>query len=79
MKRNVGELDRLLRTILGVYGMLLGFLFIKGVVGTALGILSLAVLITGLVGHCAVYTLLDLSTADTERLLEESVSEQKSA
>ncbi|HHE71503.1 MAG TPA: DUF2892 domain-containing protein [Chloroflexi bacterium] len=79
MKRNIGELDRLLRTILGVYGMLLGFLFIQGVAGTVLGVLSLVVLITGLIGHCAVYTLLDISTADTEQPLEESASEQKSA
>ena len=45
MKPNVGERDKLLRTILGVYGMLLGFLFVQGVVGILIvvrGVLSLA-------------------------------------
>lgn len=77
MKRNVGELDRLLRTIFGVYGMLLGFLFIQGTVGIALGVLSLVVLVTGLVGYCAIYTVLGISTADTERIPNGSTPDQK--
>ena len=55
MKPNVGEKERLYRTILGVYGILLGFFFLQGVVGIILGILSLVSLITGLSGWCAIY------------------------
>ena len=33
MEPNVGERDRLFRTIFGIFGMLLGFLFIQGGIG----------------------------------------------
>jgi hypothetical protein len=62
MEQNVGEKDRLFRTIFGVYGMLLGFLFIQGVIGIILGVLSLISLVTGVVGWCGIYTLLGRST-----------------
>ncbi|MBN1259503.1 MAG: DUF2892 domain-containing protein [Anaerolineae bacterium] len=58
MERNIGELERLLRVILGIYAMLMGFLFIQGVAGIVLGALGLLSVVTGLVGWCAVYTLL---------------------
>lgn len=64
MKLNVGERDKLLRTILGVYGMLLGFLFIQGVVGILIGVLGLVSLVTGLVGWSGVYSLLGFSTVE---------------
>ena len=62
MERNVGERDKLLRTIFGVYGMLLGFLFIPGIVGTILGVIGLVSLVTGMVGWCGIYSLLGVST-----------------
>ncbi len=62
MKPNVGERDRLFRTIFGVYGMLLGFLFIQGIVGIILGVLGAISLITGITGICGIYTLLGIST-----------------
>jgi hypothetical protein len=62
LETNVGERDRLLRTILGIYGMLLGFLFIQGVLGAVIGALGAISLITGLTGWCGIYTLLNKST-----------------
>ncbi len=64
MKPNVGDKERLFRTILGVYGLLLGFFFLQGVVGVALGILSMVSLFTGLSGWCAIYQLIGKSTLD---------------
>ncbi len=64
MKPNVGEKDRLYRTILGVYGMLLGFFFLQGVIGIIFGILSLISLVTGLTGWCPIYHFLGKSTLD---------------
>ena len=64
MKPNVGERDKLLRTILGVYCMLLGFLFIQGVVGILIGVLGLVSLVTGFAGWCGIYSLLGISTLD---------------
>lgn len=66
MEQNVGERDRLLRTIFGVYGMLLGFLFIQGVIGTLVGVIALISLITGIVGWCGIYTLLGISTVTAD-------------
>lgn len=66
LKTNVGERDRLLRTILGIYGMLLGFLFIQGLVGAIIGVLGAISLITGLAGWCGIYTLLNMSTVAEE-------------
>jgi hypothetical protein len=64
MMTNVGEKDRLLRTIFGVYGMLLGFLFIQGAIGIIIGVLGAVSLVTGVIGWCGVYTLLGVSTAE---------------
>ncbi len=62
MRPNVGDRDQLLRTILGVYAMLLGFLFIQGVIGIIVGVLGLISLITAITGFCGVYALLGIST-----------------
>lgn len=66
MKPNVGEKERLFRTIFGVYGILLGFFFLQGVVGVILGILSVVSLFTGLSGWCAIYQLMGKSTLDLD-------------
>jgi hypothetical protein len=66
MEPNIGEQDRLLRTIFGVFGMLLGFLFIQGIIGIIIGVLGLISLITGIVGFCGIYKLLGISTRREE-------------
>ncbi|MGC9521259.1 MAG: YgaP family membrane protein [Anaerolineae bacterium] len=66
MRPNVGGRDQLLRTILGVYAMLLGFLFIQGVVGIIVGALGLVSLVTGITGYCGIYMLLGISTRSEE-------------
>jgi hypothetical protein len=58
MEQNIGEMERLLRVILGIYAMLLGFLFVQGVVGIILGVVGGIALLTGLTGWCGIYTLL---------------------
>lgn len=59
MKPNIGEFERILRAVLGIYAMLLGFLFLQGVVGMMLGILGAISTVTGIVGWCGIYALLD--------------------
>ena len=71
MKPNVNDKERLYRTILGVYAMLLGFLFIQGVIGIILGVLGLISLFTGLTGWCAIYHFLGKSTLDAAASLKE--------
>jgi len=58
LRRNVGDLERLLRVILGIYVMLLGFLFISGLVGNLLGFVGLLVFATGATGWCGIYALM---------------------
>ncbi len=58
MENNIQERERLLRTILGIYAMLLGFLFIQGVIGIILGVVGTLGLLTGAIGWCPMYTLL---------------------
>jgi hypothetical protein len=72
MKPNVGDKERLYRTIFGVYGILLGFFFLQGVIGAILGVLSLVSLFTGLTGWCALYhfmgkSTLEVPTQETEK------------
>ena len=66
MKPNIGDDERLIRTILGIYVMLLGFLFIQGVIGIILGIVGLIAFATGASGWCGIYALLGKSTLKTE-------------
>jgi len=63
MKKNVGQIDRIIRVALAV---LVGILYFTGVIsGTwaiILGILAVVLLVTGLVGTCPLYMLLGTST-----------------
>jgi hypothetical protein len=78
MKPNIGDGERLIRAILGIYVMLLGFLFIQGVVGIILGILGLISFATGASGWCGIYALLGKSTLKTESdELEQTATEEE--
>jgi hypothetical protein len=63
MKKNIGQIDRIIRVALAV---LVGILYFTGVIsGTwaiILGILAVVLLVTGLVGTCPLYMLLGTST-----------------
>jgi len=72
MKPNLSERERLLRTLSGVYAMLLGFLFIQGTAGILLGVIGLLALATGLVGWCGIYALLGKSASPSAHDLPES-------
>ena len=63
MKKNMGLIDRVLRTVLAV---VVGLLYLGGqVTGTAaliLGIFAVIFLVTSSIGYCPVYSLLGVST-----------------
>ena len=77
MKPNIGDGERLIRVILGIYVMLLGFLFIQGVIGIILGILGLISFATGASGWCGIYTLMGKSTLTTTPDEPEQTTEEK--
>ena len=62
LKPNIGEGERLVRVLLGVYGMLLGGLFIQGIGGIIIAITGLLGLLSGITGWCGIYTWLGKST-----------------
>ena len=67
MKQNMGTLDRLIRIILAV---IVGILYFTGQIsGTAaivLGIFAIIFILTSIVGHCPLYTPLNISTKKEE-------------
>lgn len=78
MVQNVGAMDRLFRTLFGIFGMLLGFLFIQDVVGIIIGVLSLVCLVTGLVGWCGIYSLFGRSTVTARERAAQTVTKEES-
>jgi hypothetical protein len=63
MKSNESVSDRIIRVVLGVMlGLLVAFKVVAGPLAIAVGIASALAIITGLVGFCAIYALLGLST-----------------
>jgi len=64
MKRNMGNADRLARTLAAVvFGILIGLGRVHGVLAIVLGVLAIAFLVTSLFGFCPAYIPLKWSTA----------------
>jgi hypothetical protein len=63
MKANESVADRVIRVALGIIlGLLVAFKVVTGGLAIAIGIVAALAIITGLVGFCALYALLGLST-----------------
>jgi hypothetical protein len=54
--------DRILRVLLGVALLVVGFAVVGGTLGVVLGVVGLVPLITGLVGYCPLYRVLHIRT-----------------
>lgn len=66
MKANVGSKDRIVRIVLGVVIIVLGFYF-----NSWLGIIGIVPIITGSLNYCPAYSLIGVSTKtkiETEKL-----------
>ena len=63
MKANESVLDRAIRVTLGIIlGLLVAFKVVVGGLAIAIGIVAALAIITGVVGFCALYALLRIST-----------------
>jgi hypothetical protein len=62
MKRNVGTVDRIVRVVVGMAMLLVGFLVIEGVAGVVVGAIGAVVLLTGVIGSCLLYTPFNIDT-----------------
>ncbi|MFO8183105.1 MAG: DUF2892 domain-containing protein [Candidatus Aegiribacteria sp.] len=67
-KKNEGTLDRIIRVCIAV---IIGLLYLTGVIGgtaaIVLGIVAIALLITGIVGFCSLYVPFGISTRKSDR------------
>ena len=66
MKANEGKTDRIIRLVLGVLLIAVGLWPLNGlqaaVGGIIVAVIGLILLITGITGYCALYSLLGIST-----------------
>lgn len=66
MKTNESIADRAIRIVLGILlGLLVAFKVVTGAAAIAVGIAAAIAIITGLVGFCAIYALVGISTCKT--------------
>ena len=67
MKKNMGNIDRIVRTILAIIVGVLYFQgIISGILGTLLLVLAVVFLLTSFVSFCPLYVLVGLSTCPRE-------------
>ena len=67
MKKNMGLVDRLIRTVVAIVIAVLYFAHvIDGTLALILGIVALIFLLTGVVSFCPIYALLGLKTCAEE-------------
>jgi hypothetical protein len=63
VKTNESAVDRIIRVVLGLaLGSLVAFKVVTGVAAIVVGIAGGVVLLTGVVGFCAIYALFGMST-----------------
>ncbi|MGB9719634.1 MAG: YgaP family membrane protein [Candidatus Anstonellales archaeon] len=66
MKQNVGILDQTLRIVVGIFLIVLGFYYGNNWI---LYIVGVVVLVTGILGYCPIYEILNMSTVQKGELL----------
>jgi hypothetical protein len=63
MKLNEGNVDRIIRGVVGVILLVVGFVFVKGTIGVVIDVIGVVLLVTGIVGFCPIYALLHIGTS----------------
>jgi hypothetical protein len=64
MEKNVGKSDGIIRLILGVILIIVGFGYLSGVVGVIVIIIGVALIITSFTKFCFTYKLFGINTLD---------------
>ena len=62
IKPNEGTIDRIVRIIIGIIGLLIGFTILSGTAQIIAYVIGVIGLITGIVGYCGLYTILGINT-----------------
>jgi hypothetical protein len=66
MMVNEAGWDRIVRIVLGVVMLVVGFGLMDGAAGVVVGVAALVPLLTGLVGWCPLYSLFRIRTSKTQ-------------
>jgi hypothetical protein len=64
MKENVGTVDRSLRVVFGIALFFVGWLGSSGALSTVILVIGLVLIVTGLISHCPIYSILGKSTVE---------------
>lgn len=62
MKLNESNVDRIVRAVVGIVLLYVGFAVLGGTLGIILGVVGAVLLLTGAIGFCPLYFLLKFST-----------------
>ncbi len=62
MKRNMGNTDRVVRAIIGIVMMAVGFGVLGGGAAIAVGVIGVVLFATSLIGRCPLYVPFRIST-----------------
>jgi hypothetical protein len=66
MKPNEGKTDRIIRVILAIIIAISSF-YLTGIIQSVGFIIAIALLITGVIGYCGLYTILGINTCSTKK------------
>ncbi len=66
IKSNESTTDRILRIIVGIISLTVGYSTLSGVAQTIAYVIGAVALITGAIGFCGLYALLGISTRKTK-------------
>ncbi|MBL7861132.1 MAG: DUF2892 domain-containing protein [Cyclobacteriaceae bacterium] len=70
MKKNVGNMDKVIRIVLSIiFGVLYFTGTVTGTLGLALVILGGIFVLTSLVGFCPIYSIVGLNTCPTKKVV----------
>jgi sugar phosphate permease len=64
MKENVGTVDRSLRVVFGIALFFVGWLGDDGALSMVLLVVGLVLIVTGLMSHCPIYSIMGKSTVE---------------
>jgi hypothetical protein len=62
-EKNVGQIDRIVRLVVGVVLAVVGYLYLAAPLSYVAYLLAVIMLFTGLMGTCALYSLIGINTA----------------
>ena len=67
IKQNESSTDRIIRVIIGIFALIAGFSWLSGTPQIIACVVGAVALLTGIVGFCAIYAILGISTKTAKK------------